>query len=111
MGGMHPSEMPHKPEKHVCDHLRRLEDYLFERGIPPTASGQVWSKNCRFWIYFGGLLDCVALRRRFELPAFVVEQRNDDPRSGREMGLVCETCQDAIMGLHPEDAKGKTAIS
>jgi hypothetical protein len=58
--------MPHKPEKHVCDHLRPLEDYLMSQGVPPTSSGQVWSMNCRFWIYFKAVLDCDALRKRFE---------------------------------------------
>ena len=111
MGGMpHPSELPHKPEKHVCDHLRKLEDHLVSEGHRITASGQVWSMNCRFWIYFDAVLDCDALRKRFELPAFVVVHQNDDPRSGREKGLVCETDQDAIMGLHPLDGAGKPAV-
>jgi len=111
MGDMHPSEMPHKPEKHVCDHLRKLEDYLMSQGIPPTSSGQVWSMNCRFWIYFKAVLDCDALRKRFELPAFVVEHQNDDPKSGREKGLVCEACKDAIMGVHPLDGARLPVVS
>jgi len=111
MGDMHPSEMPHKPEKHVCDHLRKLEDYLMSQGIPPTSSGQVWSMNCRFWIYFKAVLDCDALRKRFELPAFVVGHQNDDPKSGREKGLVCEACKDAIMGVHPLDGARLPVVS
>jgi hypothetical protein len=95
--------MPHKPEKNVCEHLRKLEDYLVSQGITIKSSGQVWSMNCRFWIYFDAVLDCDALRKRFELPDFVTVAQNDDPHSGREKGLFCETDQDAIMGYHPLD--------
>jgi hypothetical protein len=103
--------MPHKPEKHVCDHLRKLEDYLNSLGIKCTASGQVWSKNCRFWIYFDAVLDCDALRKRFDLPEFVVVHQNDDPRSGREQGLDCEVDHDAIMGYHPLDGAGRKVVT
>jgi hypothetical protein len=104
MGVMvHPSEMAHVPEKHVCEHLLKLEEYLASLGIRIKSSGQVWSMNCRFWIYFDAVLDCDALRKRFELPDFVTVSQNDDPRSGREKGLYCETHQDALMGTHPLD--------
>jgi hypothetical protein len=35
---------------------------------------------------------------------------NDDPRSGREKGLVCSVDHDGIIGRHPEDTKGATPI-
>jgi hypothetical protein len=112
MGGMvHPSEMAPTPENHVCGHLRQLEDHLVSEGHKITASGQVWSMNCRFWIYFDAVLDCDALRRRFELPEVVVVHQNDDPRSGREKGLVCEADHDALMGVHPLDGARKPVVS
>lgn len=98
-------------EKHVCDHLRKLEDHLLSLGHSITASGQVWSSNCRFWVYFNAILDCDALRKRFELPEFVVVHQNDDARSGREKGLVCSADKDAVMGIHPLDGTRAKVVS
>jgi hypothetical protein len=97
--------------QHVCEHLRPLEDYLVSLKRTVTASGQVWSANCRFWIYFDAVLDCDALRKKFNLPESVELHANDDPRSGREKGLVCSVDHDAVMGIHPEDAKGARPIA
>lgn len=97
--------------QHVCEHLRPVEDYLVSLKRRITASGQVWSSNCRFWVYFDAPLDCEALMKRFKLPDCVAIHVNDDPRSGREKGLDCTACHDAVMGLHPEDAKGATPIA
>lgn len=94
-------------ESHVCDHLRAVEDHLRSLGRSVTASGQVWSSNCRYWVYFDAVLDCEGLRKRFSLPDCVEIHQNDDPRSGREKGLVCTADHDAVMGLHPLDGGGK----
>jgi hypothetical protein len=98
-------------EKHVCDHLREVEDHLVSLGVKVTFAGQAWSSNCRHWIYVDAALDCEALKKRFNLPACVQIDSNDDPRSGREKGLVCSADHDALMGRHPEDAKGVAPIS
>jgi hypothetical protein len=90
-------------EKHVCDHLRPVEDHLRALGRKVTADGQVWSQNCRYWVYFDAVLDCEALVKKFSLPSFVEISQNDDPRSGREKGLFCGTDLDAVMGFHPLD--------
>jgi len=37
----------------------------------------------------------------------VIDHVNDDPKSGRESGLVCTQCHDGIIGLHKADAAGK----
>jgi hypothetical protein len=97
-------------EKHVCDHLRKVEDHLRGLGRAVTASGKVWSNHCRFWVYFDAVLDCEALRKRFELPAFVEIHENNDPRSGRERGVVCTTDEDAVMGIHPLDGRGAAPV-
>jgi len=97
--------------QHVCDHLRGVEDYLVSLRRAITASGQVWSKNCRFWVYFDAVLDCDALRKRFALPDSVEVHVNDDSRSGREKGLVCTVDHDAVMGIHPLDGKGASPIA
>jgi len=87
----------------VCEHLHTLEHALMEAGIPETFRGQAWTKNCREWVYFHCKLNIELIRTTFELPSNILERINHDPRSGREHGLVCQTCHDAIMGRHPED--------
>lgn len=98
-------------EKHVCEHLRPVEDRLLALGRAVTGSGQPWTQNCRFWVYFDAVLDCEALKKNFA-PAECVEiDQNDDPRSGRERGLVCTVDHDAVMGLHPLDKPGVAPVS
>ena len=96
---------------HVCEHLRPLEDELAAAKVPVTFAGQAWSSNCRHWVYVDAVLDCEALKTRLNLGPTVTVHSNDDPRSGREKGLVCNACKDAVVGIHPEDAKGKAPIS
>lgn len=91
----------------VCQHLSELELAIKTSGIAETHRGQVWSENCREWVYFDCLLDVRAIRESFHLDAVVSDHTNDDPRSGREAGLTCEDCNDAIMGAHPADAQDK----
>ena len=97
--------------QHVCEHLRALEDELVALKRAITFAGQAWSAHCRHWIYFDAVLDCDALKKRFKLADCVEVHSNDDPRSGREKGLVCTTDHDAVMGLHPEDAKGGMPVA
>jgi hypothetical protein len=96
---------------HVCEHLRPVEDYLVSKNIPITFAGKAWSRNCRLWVYFDACLDGEALIRRFGLGPEVTIHVNDDPRSGREQGLDCGVCHDAVMGRHPLDRGGKGVIS
>ncbi len=97
--------------QHVCEHLRALEDELVASKRKITYAGQPWSANCRYWISYDVLLDCDALKKRLKLGDGVTVHVNDDPRSGREKGLVCGACKDAIIGVHPEAASGRTVIS
>jgi hypothetical protein len=96
---------------HVCEHLRALEDELVAKDRAITFAGKAWSSNCRHWVYFDAVLDCEALQKRLNLADCVSLHVNDDPRSGREKGLVCGACKDAVLGIHPEDAPGRAAIS
>jgi len=98
-------------ETHVCDHLRPVEDRMRALGRAVTASGQVWSNNCRFWVYFDAVLDCESLKKTFALPDFIEVHQNDDPRSGRERGLVCNADHDAVMGFHPLDRPGAAPLA
>ena len=97
--------------QHVCVHLRALEDELPAKGVPVTFAGQAWSANCRHWIYVDAVLNGEDLKKRLKLGDPVAVHVNDDPRSGRERGLVCGACKDGVIGLHPDDARGRAPIS
>ena len=94
----------------VCEHLRDLELAIASTGIDETYRGQPWSQNCREWVYYDCLLDVAAIRESFDLAPCVVDHKNDDSRSGLESGLVCKNCNDAIMGVHPKDRRGRRAF-
>ena len=83
----------------MCEHLSVLENELKALGIKEIQRGQVWSDNCREWIYYDCYFDSSSIIRRLELPDFVNHHSNDDPRSGLEEGLFCSQCKDAIMGI------------
>lgn len=85
----------------LCEHLHPLEKEILGAGFEEKARGQLWSDNCREWVYFDVFLDLDALRRRFRLSPIVEDHTNDDPRSGLEHGFTCTLCKDGIMGLHP----------
>jgi hypothetical protein len=94
-----------REEEALCEHLRPVGEHLRASGASVTSAGRPWSRNCRYWVYFNVVLDVDALRRRFALPESVEVSRNDDPRSGLELGLVCSADHDAVMGVHPSAAK------
>ena len=83
----------------VCEHLSMLENALLVFGAKETDRGQVWSKNCREWVYFDVVLDIDELKSRFKFPDCVEVHENLDERSGTERGFYCDKCKDAVMGL------------
>lgn len=87
----------------VCSHLRDLEKALVQRGIKETYRGQAWGKNCREWVYFDCYLDLESIKKRFVFPGFVVEHRHRGTHDGSESGLVCQKCNDAVMGIFSPD--------
>ena len=91
----------------LCEHLCEIEKAITLAGIAETYRGQPWSKNCRQWVYFDCVLDMDAIKRKFDLAECVGEHLNHDPKSGREAGLVCNLCHDAVVGLHAKDGNGK----
>ncbi len=82
----------------LCEHLIELENALKEAGFVETCRGQVWTRNCREWVYFDVVMDIDKIRQDFALAPCVHMHENLDPKSGTERGLVCDTCRDAIMG-------------
>lgn len=85
----------------ICEHLAPVEAELKARGVRVTFRGQAWSDNCREWVYFDCVLERETLRRRFALPACVVDHDHLGTHDGQECGLVCTEHHDAIMGRHP----------
>lgn len=82
----------------VCSHLAALERALLDSRAQETERGQLWSKNCREWVYFNVVLDVAALQKRFAFDPCVTVHENLDPRSGTERGFYCSSCHDGVMG-------------
>lgn len=83
----------------ICRHLQHLEQALIEAGFKETCRGQVWSKNCREWVYYDVVLDIDAVKSLFPFESCIAIHENTDPKSGLERGFECLECHDAVMGL------------
>lgn len=94
----------------MCEHLKILDEELKTMGVKVTYRGQPWSNNCREWVYYDCIFNIKAIRQRIAFDEVVIDEVNDDPKSGREAGFYCTSCHDAVMGL-PNDMKGKKVIS
>lgn len=97
----------------MCMHLKPLEDYLISEGIAETYRGQTWSENCREWVYYDAVLDPKKLKKRFQFGDPIVVWDYEDVKVGSELGLICNQCNDAVIGPHPNThyANGKRIIS
>src|SRR6478672_3362503 len=57
----------------VCEHLKAVDDYIRGQGVHVAAVCTPWSRNCRNWVvYENVVLDAEGLRRKFDLPDFVI---------------------------------------
>lgn len=101
------------PFNQMCIHLKPLEDYLIGLGIAETYRGQVWSENCREWVYYDAVLQPERLKKRFNFDDTITVFDYVDIKVGSELGLECSVCKDGIMGPHPTSlyAKGKPVIN
>ena len=88
----------------MCTHLIDVEEYLKLAGVSETWRGQPWSENCREWIYYNCVMDAAGLKDKLQLEDFVMVHDFNDPKAGSELGLVCEECDDAVIGVHPESS-------
>lgn len=84
----------------ICEHLRPIERELVAAGARETDRGQPWSDHCREWVTYDCYLDIPAIRERFSVASCIDEHVNDDVRTGRERGLFCRECEDAILGRY-----------
>lgn len=88
----------------VCQHLAALEQEVLARGVREVHRGQVWSQNCREWVYFACCFDLAALRARRQFDPCIQDHEHRGTHDGSEAGLVCTRCHDALMGVHPSQA-------
>lgn len=95
----------------MCIHLKPVEDYLLSKGYHEVYRGQVWSNNCREWIYFNTILQPQELIIQFRLDSTIIIHDYQDIKVGSELGLECTICHDAIMGYHPNSAYIKEKFS
>jgi hypothetical protein len=95
----------------VCEHLRKVHDYLLSRGARVASVGRPWGRNCRTWVTFDGVvIDAAGLKAKFGLPACVVVHTHRGTHDGAEHGLVCEEHHDALIGRHPDLAAGARIV-
>ncbi len=86
----------------VCEHLAIIEQALLNANVAVNFQGQAWSKQCRQWVYFDCILDIPRLRNDFELAPCVDDHEHFGTHDGQELGIVCKTCLDGIIGIHPK---------
>ena len=67
-------------------------------GYKITFEGQAWSNTRASWIYFNTRLNIDRLINRFDPKKELILHQNDDPRSGREKGLIDKSTGEGIMG-------------
>ena len=86
----------------MCVHLKTVEEYIKQKGIPENWRGQPWSRYCREWIYFECVFSPTQIKTKFRLHSCVEAHIYHDIKAGSEQGLVCTKCNDGVMGLHPQ---------
>lgn len=91
----------------MCEHLIELDNEIKAKGISETFRGKAWKNNCREWVYYNCQLDLGSLRNKYAFQDFIINHRNDDNKSGMEVGFICDICHDAIIGLHPHFGRGE----
>jgi hypothetical protein len=90
----------------MCIHLQPAEAYIKSKGIPEFWRGQPWTDNCREWIYFDCFFNPAELKAKLKLDECVQVHDYFDIKAGSERGLVCDTCKDGVMGIHPDSGYG-----
>jgi hypothetical protein len=94
----------------ICKHLQPIEQLILEKGIKETYRGQVWSKNCREWVYYDCFIDAVSLSERLDLDECVEIHKHLGTHDGSEYGFYCSEHHDGVMGVSPERNKGKLIV-
>jgi hypothetical protein len=95
----------------MCTHLQVLENYIKEKKVAETFRGKAWSNNCNEWVYFDCILDTEKLKEKLNLDKCIKTHDYIDIKVANELGLVCETCKDGIMGQNPKSPLTKNKIT
>ena len=85
----------------VCPHLRPVAELLLRQAREITYFGTPWTRNCRNWVCFEGVIDVEALRRDLNLEPCVIVHRHRGTHDGSEQGFYCDEHHDGVMGAHP----------
>ena len=83
----------------ICEHLKPLEDSLIEKGYKITTRGQVWSQNCREWVYFDFKLIKEEILRDHKFADCIEYHEHHGTHDGSEAGFICNKCKDGVMGI------------
>ena len=78
--------------------LQEILNHLIDDGYKITFEGKAWSNTRASWIYFNTRLNTDNLINRFDPKKELILHLNDDPRSGREKGLIDKSTGEGIMG-------------
>jgi hypothetical protein len=93
----------------VCQHLRRAREFIDRRHPVVVFRGQAWER-AGHWIQYDAALDATSMIRGLELDRCVVIEELDDCKNGSHYGLLCTSCRDALIGIHPQDRHHATAL-
>jgi len=94
----------------LCEHLIEFEKELQNRNVKETYRGQVWSLNCREWVYYDCYLNMEEIRKRIHFHPCVIDHEHLGTHDGQEAGFICTIHYDAVMGVHKTYSKGKLEI-
>jgi hypothetical protein len=78
--------------------LQEILNHLIDEGYKITFEGQAWSNMNASWVYFNTPLNIDLLITRFDSKKELKIHKNEDPRSGREKGLIDESTDEGITG-------------
>ena len=78
--------------------LQEIVSHLIDEGYEITFEGQAWSKVNASWVYFNTHLNTDNLISRFDPKKVLKIHQNEDPKSGREKGLIDASTGEGIMG-------------
>lgn len=78
--------------------LRKLAKQLKKEKCAITFFGKAWSKQTVNWIYFDTVLAIDALKETFNFGDHIQVHKNEDPRSGKELGFIDTNTGEGLMG-------------
>ena len=78
--------------------LRKLAKQLKKEQCTITFFGKAWSKQTANWIYFDTVLAVETLKKTLNFGDHIQIHKNEDPRSGKELGFIDTKTGEGLMG-------------